>query len=513
MSGARIMVVEDEGVVALQIKEALEGMGYVVPGMALTGEEAVARVLDLEPDLVLMDIHLKGGVNGVQAAGRIRSRLDVPVIYLTAFSDQETLEQAQLTEPYGYVLKPFEERALHAVIQMSLARHRRRRGERENGWWMSAVASSMMESVVICDAKGYVKFINPAAAALVGTTPEAAVDRRLPEVVSLVDSETRAPLAVPVTETLLEGRSVVRGNCRVVLAGGAGVPVEFSVSPLRSPEGTVFGILLVLRQVGERERIQSLVLRELEELSKIQARLLPAAGASAPGLAVQWFFKPSAFGGGDSLGFFRLDETHSAFYAADVVGQGVMSALFSLLLHTFLSPDPDRGGILVEKRCEEPRRRPLSPADVVRELNRRFFQQEQSNPHFTLVYGIVDTATGVTRLARAGHPYPLLQKASGRVEMLTPEGFAVGLFPRAQTAEAEFVLEKGDRIFLYSDGFVETTGAAGERFSSTRLKEIVAAQKDMPLAEVVASLGEKVTQWRGQGTFDDDVSLVGIQRS
>ncbi|MCX7039723.1 MAG: response regulator, partial [Spirochaetes bacterium] len=122
MSKARIMVVEDEGVVALQIKEALEGMGYQVPGIALTGEEAVAKVLDMEPDLVLMDIQLKGGLNGVEAAGRIRARLDVPIVYLTAFSDEETLEQAQLTEPYGYVLKPFEERSLHAIIQMSLAK-------------------------------------------------------------------------------------------------------------------------------------------------------------------------------------------------------------------------------------------------------------------------------------------------------------------------------------------------------------------------------------------------------
>jgi sigma-B regulation protein RsbU (phosphoserine phosphatase) len=106
-----------------------------------------------------------------------------------------------------------------------------------------------------------------------------------------------------------------------------------------------------------------------------------------------------------------------------------------------------------------------------------------------------------------------LQKGAGRVEMLSPEGFAVGLFPKAQAAEAEFVLEKGDRLFLYSDGLVETTSAAGERFSSTRLKEMVSAQKDRPLDEVVRSLGEKVSQWRGEGAFDDDVSLVGIQRA
>ncbi len=512
MSKARIMVVEDEGVVALQIREALEGMGYQVPGIALTGEDAVAKVLDLEPDLVLMDIQLKGGLNGVEAASRIRARLDVPVVYLTAFSDEETLEQAQLTEPYGYVLKPFEERSLHAIIQMSLAKHRRSRGERESGWWMSAVAASMMESVVICDAKGYVKFINPSAEALFGKSQTEAIEKRMREVVDLVDGETRAPLTIPVSEPLLEGKSTIRGNCRVVTGKGTEVPVEFSASPLKSPEGTLFGILFVFRETSERERIQNLVLREMEELARVQKRLLPEADAAVPGMRVRWFFRPSRFGGGDTFGFFRLDDTHSAFYAADVVGQGMLPSLFSVLLHTFLSPDVERGGILVEKRCEEPKRRVLTPSEVVRELNQRFFLQEQSNPFFTLVYAVVDTRTGITHLARAGHPYPILQRAGGKVELVKPEGFAIGLFPRSEPAVAELHLEPGDRLFLCSDGLLDAASAAGERFSSNRLVEMIKAERGRPLDELVASLGAQVAQWRGSESFEDDVSVVAFEK-
>ncbi len=163
MGKTRIMVVEDEGVVAMQIAETLKGLGYDVPMIAMTGEEAVTKLLETEPDLVLMDIHLRGGVSGIEAARRIRQRLDVPVVYLTAFSDSETLDQAQLTEPYGYVLKPYEEKSLHAILQMSLMKHRRTRNMRENGWWMTAVAASMMEAILICDPKGYVKFANPSA--------------------------------------------------------------------------------------------------------------------------------------------------------------------------------------------------------------------------------------------------------------------------------------------------------------------------------------------------------------
>ena len=197
MAKARIMVVEDEGVVALQIADTLKGLGYEVPVMVMTGEEAVARLLETEPDLVLMDIHLKGALNGIEAARRIRQRLDVPIVYLTAFSDEETLEQALLGEPYGYVLKPFEEKGLHAIIQMSLLKHRRTRGIRENGWWMSAVAASMMEAVVICDPKGYVKFANPSAEILLGRAHQDILEKRMTEIVTLIDVETRAVLQFP----------------------------------------------------------------------------------------------------------------------------------------------------------------------------------------------------------------------------------------------------------------------------------------------------------------------------
>ena len=138
MSKPRIMIVEDEGVVALQIRDSLESLGYAVPVVAMSGEEAVEKLMDTEPDLILMDVKLPGGLSGIEAARRIRLRLDVPIIYLTAFSDDETLALAKATDPYGYVLKPFDEKSLHAIIEVSLAKHRRVREERESGWWKSA---------------------------------------------------------------------------------------------------------------------------------------------------------------------------------------------------------------------------------------------------------------------------------------------------------------------------------------------------------------------------------------
>ncbi|OPY16384.1 MAG: two-component response regulator [Methanomethylovorans sp. PtaU1.Bin073] len=123
MTDAKILVVEDENIVALEIKKRLQKLGYIVPGVASTGEDAIIKAEGILPDLVLMDIMLKGEIDGIRAAGEIRSRFNMPVIYLTAYSDEETLERAKLTEPYGYILKPFEEEDLRTTIEIALYRH------------------------------------------------------------------------------------------------------------------------------------------------------------------------------------------------------------------------------------------------------------------------------------------------------------------------------------------------------------------------------------------------------
>jgi PAS domain S-box-containing protein len=120
----RILVVEDEKITAMDIRERLRGLGYDPLPDVSTGEEAIEVATELKPDLVLMDVILKGRIDGVEAASVIRERLRIPVIFLTAFSDDNTLQRAKVTEPYGYILKPFEERELHTTIEMALYKYR-----------------------------------------------------------------------------------------------------------------------------------------------------------------------------------------------------------------------------------------------------------------------------------------------------------------------------------------------------------------------------------------------------
>jgi CheY-like chemotaxis protein len=108
MTESRILVVEDEAIVAMGIKQKLEDLGHHVVDTVYTGEDAVETALKTEPDLILMDIVLKGSMDGIEAAAKIRKQLDIPVIYLTAYSDEEVLERARMTEPYGYIIKPLK---------------------------------------------------------------------------------------------------------------------------------------------------------------------------------------------------------------------------------------------------------------------------------------------------------------------------------------------------------------------------------------------------------------------
>lgn len=123
MADTSIILVEDEIIVAADVKNRLENMGYSVLGIFDTGEEAIEKVGELKPNLVLMDIVLKGEMDGIDAALKIRELFNIPIIYLTAYSYEKTLERAKITEPFGYVLKPFEDREIQSAIEMAIYKH------------------------------------------------------------------------------------------------------------------------------------------------------------------------------------------------------------------------------------------------------------------------------------------------------------------------------------------------------------------------------------------------------
>jgi two-component system, LytTR family, response regulator LytT len=123
MSKTNILIVEDESIVAKDIQHSLKKLGYVVVGICSTGEDAIKVTEEAKPDLILMDIMLKGDMSGIDAATHIREKYNIPVIYLTAYADESTLSKAKVSEPYGYIIKPFKEIDLHTSIEMAIYKH------------------------------------------------------------------------------------------------------------------------------------------------------------------------------------------------------------------------------------------------------------------------------------------------------------------------------------------------------------------------------------------------------
>jgi len=124
MAKTNILVVEDEGITAKDIQGSLQDLGYAVSAVVSSGEEAIKKAEEDNPDLVLMDIVLRDEMSGIEAADQIREDLNIPIVYLTAYADEKTLERAKITEPYGYIIKPFDDRELHTIIEMALHKHR-----------------------------------------------------------------------------------------------------------------------------------------------------------------------------------------------------------------------------------------------------------------------------------------------------------------------------------------------------------------------------------------------------
>jgi len=120
----RILIVEDETIIAKDIKSKLRGLGYDTLPIVCSGEEAVERAGEIKPDLILMDIVLNGKMDGIEAAGRIGRLFNIPVVYLTAYADDKTLERAKVTDPFGYMIKPFGEKELHSTVEMAIYKHR-----------------------------------------------------------------------------------------------------------------------------------------------------------------------------------------------------------------------------------------------------------------------------------------------------------------------------------------------------------------------------------------------------
>ena len=284
MKRAKILIVEDEMIIAGELEARMVALGYDVAGIAASGEEAIQLAFEKRPDLVFMDIVLKGEMDGIQAAGVISKGLSIPIVYLTAYADQSTLERAKVTEPMGYLVKPFSESELRAAVEIALYKHEAETKLREIGQRLTDTLKGMGDGVLTTDLRGRITVMNPAAESLVGCRYEDVVGKDLGEVFKIIHRDTGAPIESPVTRALREGTIVDRGeNTLLVTRSGEEIPIDDTAAPVRDDEGNITGVVLVLRDGTERLRSEAWT-KQLEAQS-LQAEKLESLVTVVGGVA------------------------------------------------------------------------------------------------------------------------------------------------------------------------------------------------------------------------------------
>ena len=256
----RIMIVEDESVIALDIIASLTKLGYDVAGVAASGDSALRKIQSSRPDLILMDIHLKGEMTGIDVSERVKSEFQIPIVYLTANADDSTFKQANQTDPYGYLLKPFEERELSIAVEIALHKHEKEQVIRSSEHWYATAFQSLSEAVIATDSRGNVIFMNAMAESITNWSLQEALDRPITSVLtfrrniqksgtthSSQDISLRSVSSI--LKSILEGTDVVQLPLETQLLSRSmqTIPIAGHAVAIRDTTGYITGCLLTFR--------------------------------------------------------------------------------------------------------------------------------------------------------------------------------------------------------------------------------------------------------------------------
>jgi len=272
MAGSKILVVEDEFVVASDLKVSLEGLGYEVAALAATGAEAIDMAGRKSPDLVLMDIVLRGEMDGITAAAKIREAANIPVVFLSAYSNQDILERAKISQPFGYLLKPVNKRELHATIQMALYQAEMEEALRQSEERFRLLADFTYDWEYWVNPEGGFEYVSPSCRRVTGRSREEFLkDPAL--MVRLTHEDDREMLAEHLAGPR-EDPPLVQFDFRILASDGRERWLNHSSQPVYSDEGQWLGRRGSIRDITDRVVAETEVKKQKAELEFKKSELI-----------------------------------------------------------------------------------------------------------------------------------------------------------------------------------------------------------------------------------------------
>ncbi|MBO6557220.1 MAG: EAL domain-containing protein [Pseudomonadales bacterium] len=253
----RILVVEDEILVARDIQQRLQKMGFEIAGHETHGENAITTALEVHPDLILMDINLAGDIDGIDAAKSILEEKEIPVIFCTAYSNEEVLARAKVTTPYGYVLKPFDNRELQINIEIALVKHKIELDLERTRTRLDATLSNVSDGVIAAEGDGRICFMNPVAERILSKSQDTCIGSKLNKVLDLEEFEMGQTAIDLLDPDTFAGWRQFTSLRQMLKRGDYRVPIEISATFLDDAENlTVVTIRDITQQLGYEDAIQ-----------------------------------------------------------------------------------------------------------------------------------------------------------------------------------------------------------------------------------------------------------------
>jgi PAS domain S-box-containing protein/putative nucleotidyltransferase with HDIG domain len=261
----KVLVVEDEVIVARDVLNMLQTLGYEAISVTSNSEEAIKKAKRESPHIVLMDIMLEDKLSGLEAADYIFTELNIPIVYLTSYSDETTIQKAKKTEPFGYLLKPFEERDLKTTIEIALYKFEMGRKLKDREKWLFTILENIGDGVIATDKNGEVSYINKQGANMTGWKLNEALNKDLDTVYPIYSEKTENRLTMPIDKLLKGKKTRILHEAILHSKSGLKIPVLQNINPILNEKGGVTGLTIAFSDITQRKKAEKQLQKSWEE--------------------------------------------------------------------------------------------------------------------------------------------------------------------------------------------------------------------------------------------------------